>query len=82
MAVSEGLIDFGERSLKPFPDLLEELIDMLAEDGEALGCLTDLARLREITDGGTSADRQRAVHADGNGQAVVKHLIEEFNADL
>ena len=83
--VSEGLIDFGEKAIKPFSDLLEELIEMLAEDAEALGCLTDLARLREIVEGGTSADRQRAVHQDAEadgGVAVVRHLIEEFNADL
>ena len=83
--VSEGLIDFGERRIKPFGDLLEEMIEMLMEDAEALGCLNDLARLRDIVEGGTSSDRQRRIHdsaASAGGAEVVKHLIEEFNADL
>lgn len=84
--VSKGLIDFGERSIRPFDALLDELITMLAEDAEALGCFDDIVRLRDIVAGGTSADRQRAVHASADkgkgGEAVVKHLIEEFHDGL
>jgi carboxylate-amine ligase len=84
----EGLIDFGDRSIKPFATLLDELIGMLAEDAEALGSLEEIATLRGIVRDGTSASRQRRVHADAvaagadPGQAVVRHLIEEFQADL
>ncbi len=86
--VGEGLIDFGDRSVKPMSILMDELMGMLAEDTEALGTMTELARLRQIAEHGTSATRQRRVHAeavakgDDPGQAVVKHLIEEFHADL
>jgi len=86
--ISEGLIDFGERTIRPFDTLLDELIAMLAEDGEALGSLPELAALRDIADNGTSATRQRNVHAqafaDGKdpGMAVVRHLIDEFHTDL
>ncbi|MCL6283068.1 carboxylate-amine ligase [Ruegeria sp. 2012CJ41-6] len=86
--VSEGMIDFGDRSIKQMSLLVDELMGMLAEDAEALGTLGDLARLRRIAEGGTSATRQRRVHAEASargddpGQAVVKHLIEEFHADL
>ena len=85
---SEGLIDFGDRSIKPFATLLDELIDMLAQDAEVLGTIDELAALRSIVRDGTSADRQRRVHADATaagqepGPAVVQHLIEEFHADL
>ena len=86
--ISEGLIDFGERRIKPMSGLLEELAEMLAEDLDVLGTQAEFETLREILDTGTSADRQRAVHlaaTENNqpaGQAVVRHLIEEFHRDL
>ena len=86
--LSEGLIDFGDRSIKPFAKLLEELTGLLAEDAEALGTLEEIASLRRIVEDGTSASRQRRVHAEATargeeaGRAVVAHLIEEFHADL
>jgi len=86
--IGEGLIDFGDRSIKPMTELVDELLGMLSEDAEALGSMTELARLRRIAEGGTSATRQRRVQAEAlsNGEdpgaAVVRHLIEEFHADL
>ncbi|MFC0156336.1 carboxylate-amine ligase, partial [Mameliella alba] len=58
--VSEGLIDFGAAQVVPFPQLVEELMELLQEDAAELKCLTELARAREIAAEGTSADRQRA----------------------
>ena len=86
--ITEGLIDFGDRSIKPFATLLAELQEMLDQDCAALGTRDDLARLHDILAHGTSATRQRRVHADAAaagkdpGRAVVAHLIEEFHADL
>lgn len=85
---SEGLIDFGDRSIKPFATLLDELSGLLTEDAEALGIQSEMANLRSIVRDGTSAARQRRVHAEAEtagkapGPAVVQHLIEEFHADL
>lgn len=86
--VTEGLIDFGERQIKPMTQLMDELTGLLAEDAEALGSLEWIARLRRIAEDGTSSTRQRRVHAEAlargedPGRAVVRHLIEEFHADL
>ena len=86
--VTEGLIDFGERQIKPMVQMVEELTGILAEDADALGTHAEIARLRQIAEGGTSATRQRRVHAEAAargedpGRAVVRHLIEEFHADL
>jgi len=86
-----GLIDFGRGEIVPVPALLEELIALLEEDAEALGCRTELEAARDILRGGTSCERQRAVRdaAEAEGldhdaqmRAVVGHLIEEFHADL
>ena len=89
--VSQGMIDFGAGSVKAFDQLADELIGLLAEDAEALGCLPEVERVQEIVAAGTGADRQRAVRADalekGDGEdaamrAVVRHLVEEFRVGL
>ncbi len=86
--VSAGLIDFGERKIKPMPQLMDEMITLLCEDAEALGTQEEIAALRTLAEQGTSATRQRRVHAEAvakgkdPGRAVVRHLIEEFHADL
>lgn len=88
---AEGLIDFGQRALLPFELLAEELIELLEEDGEALQSLDEIAGIRGILKGGTSAERQRKVfngvlEAGGDKDValrqVVEHLAEEYSADL
>jgi len=89
--LSAGLIDFGAGGVKPFSVLLEELLSLIEEDAVALGCLAEVARVRDILAGGTSAARQRAVFAAGTEAGKDKHaalvgvvdsLIAEFSADL
>ena len=36
--VTEGLIDFGANTIVPFPQLMAELVEMIAEDADALDC--------------------------------------------
>ncbi len=85
--VREGLIDFGRGAVIPFPDLLEELFDLIAPDAEALGCTAELHGARDILAQGTSADRQRRAFAQAieSGatrpealNAVLRHLMEEY----
>lgn len=89
--MTDGLIDFGQREMVPFADLVEELIDMLGEDAEALGCRAELEAARGIASGGNSADRQRAIYKaklqDGADtqdamRAVIANLIDEFQEGL
>ncbi len=88
---SEGLIDFGRREIVPMNDLVTEMIDLIEEDAGVLGCTEAIHGAFRIVEGGTSADRQRAVYdrATDKGEdhhnalcAVVRHLAEEFTADL
>ena len=85
---TEGLIDFGERRVRPMSDLVNELIGMVGEDADALGSMHEIMKLQDIVQHGTSSMRQRRVWAEAEatgqdpGPAVVRHLIEEFNADL
>lgn len=88
---SAGMIDLGAHKIIPFADLMEELIDMVREDADALGCGPDLERVRTAAVGGTSADRQRASYRaavaggashDAAMRAVVAGLVEEFHDGL
>ncbi|MGB3315591.1 MAG: carboxylate-amine ligase [Albidovulum sp.] len=87
--ITGGLIDFGRLELVGFSALMNELIELVAEDADVLGCTAEIETLRTLPD--TSADRQRLVHAnaieageDGASamRAVVRSLIDEFHADL
>ncbi|MEM9901657.1 MAG: carboxylate-amine ligase [Pseudomonadota bacterium] len=89
--VSEGLIDFGARKIVPFAELMEELMDLAAEDAEALGCMPELERIHKVVAEGTSADRQRAAFAEARAsgksaeeamRGVVAGLVEEFHDGL
>lgn len=84
--VKGELVDFGKGVLVPFEDLVEELIELVAPDAEALGCTAEIEHLRTICREGTSADRQLAVYnqavesgADPEEalRAVVHALIED-----
>ena len=89
--VSEGLIDFGRKSIIPCAQAVDELIELIAEDADALDCMAEVAASRDILATGTSADQQRGVFekvkASGASKqealnAVVQHLISDFQADL
>ena len=89
--VQGGMVDFGIGEVVPFPDLLDELLDMVAEDAEILDCVAEIENAREIAQRGTSAHRQLAVYNDAiaNGAStdealmqVVDGLIEETVSGL
>ena len=89
--ISEGLIDFGRREIVPVADLIDEVLELIAEDTDALGSTREVEGARDIIRMGNSADNQRRVHAqavaagkdaDAAMRDVVEHLIEEFHADL
>lgn len=84
--VSGELIDFGRREAVPFRELAEEIIALLRQEAEKLGCLAEVEHVRRIAGEGTSADRQVAVFkqalAKGRSEtdalrSVVDHLIAE-----
>ncbi len=54
----EGLIDLAKGVVVPFDQLLDELLSLVAEDARALGCVTEISRVRDIISRGTSAHRQ------------------------
>jgi carboxylate-amine ligase len=84
--IEQGLVDFGKGAIVPFPELLEELLELTSEDAEFFGCVAEVAHARHIASNGTGADRQlarfEAVKALGGSEqaaliAVVDGIIEE-----
>ncbi len=82
----QGLIDFGCRAVVPFTELLDELIELLHGDAEALGCVAEIESARKILEYGNSAERQRRAYdvalaqrksTDEALKAVVDLLIED-----
>ncbi|MEM1430532.1 MAG: carboxylate-amine ligase [Pseudomonadota bacterium] len=89
--IAEGLIDFGAREIVPFGALMDEMLDLIGEDAEALGCIAELERVHRIVAEGTSSHRQRAGYRaardagadhDGAMRAIVAALIDEFHDGL
>ena len=75
----------------PFPQLAEELIALVGEDAEALGCRREIDHIRTILARGTSAHRQLSTFDEARRagatqrealQAVVDFLIRETAAGL
>jgi carboxylate-amine ligase len=54
----EGLIDLAKGMVVPFEQLLNELLCLVAEDADALGCTEEINSLQHILQRGTSAHRQ------------------------
>ncbi len=89
--IDEGLIDFGKAEIVPFAELLEELIELVREDAEFFGCVSEVEHAREILRRGTSAHKQidvwQQARSSGKTDAealhdVVDMLIEETGHGL
>lgn len=78
--------DFGKQKTVAFPELIDELVELVRPFAEDLGCINEVEHARTIARRGTSADEQLRIYNEalGNGQsdhdaqvAVVDWLIEE-----
>ena len=83
--VEGKLIDFGIPAPVPFADLIEEIIELTAEDAAALGCEKEVQHAREIIRRGTSAERQIACYraateaGDSKKAALIKVVDQVLN---
>ena len=84
--IDQGLVDFGRGAVVGYPELLDEMIELCAEDAEALGCASEVEHARRIVERGTSAHWQLRTYHDAIAggadkhealQAVVDMLVEE-----
>ncbi|HEU4625670.1 MAG TPA: carboxylate-amine ligase [Steroidobacteraceae bacterium] len=83
------LLDMAKGELVDFATLLDELLELVAEDAEALACSREVAHARQILARGTSAHRQIARYESARSRgaserealrSVVDFLIAETAA--
>jgi len=84
--MTEGLVDFGQGEVVPCANLMSELLEMIDEDAEELGCVKEVQHVKTVLKRGTSAERQikcfEAAKAKGMSdedalKAVVDALLKE-----
>lgn len=84
--IDQGLVDFGQGRIVAYPDLLEEMLGIIASDADELGCVEQVQHAHRILERGTSAHWQvetyRKALNDGATneeamRAVVDLLIRE-----
>ncbi|MFT6556515.1 MAG: carboxylate-amine ligase [Sneathiella sp.] len=89
--VEGSLIDLGIPGQVKTSELIEEIIELVREDAEALGCLNEVLHARTILSRGTSAERQLATYhqarKDGMENrkalnAVVDQVLQETTTGL
>jgi carboxylate-amine ligase len=77
----EGLIDFGRGEIVSYPDLMDEIIKLVAEDAAALDCENEINHARTILERGTSAHRQLSTYyavmeETGDSQLAFKKVVD------
>jgi carboxylate-amine ligase len=70
--IDEPLVDYGKRELVPYPELLEEILALVAEDAAHFGCRAEIAHARRIVERGTSAHAQRRLYNEALAEGADK----------
>ena len=80
--IDQGLVDFGRGAVVAYPDLLDEMIELCAEDAEALGCTAEIEHGRRIVERGTSAHWQVRTYHDALARGASEHEALEEIVDM
>jgi carboxylate-amine ligase len=80
------LVDFGKGAKVRYAALIEELLELVREDAERLGCWPEVEAARGIVARGTSAHRQLALYRRliGEGiahEAALKAVVDQLIAE-
>ncbi|WP_112663294.1 carboxylate-amine ligase [Microvirga flavescens] len=65
-----SFVDEASRSAKPVRQVLDEVLALVAEDAQALGCERELDLARWIVARGTSADQQLTLFTEASGRGL------------
>jgi carboxylate-amine ligase len=79
--IGMSFIDQQSMQAKPIAVVLEELLSRIADDAEALGCVTEVMGAREILKRGASADEQLRIYQrarlDGRSrQSALREVVD------
>ena len=81
-----SLVDFGKGTLVPMADLVEEILELVAQDAVELGVRDEVRHARDIVREGTSAHRQLAIYeaalaAGAEEQEALKAVVDGLIED-
>jgi len=83
--IDEGLIDFGKGEIVPWPELIDDMIELVREDAERFDCVDEIEHARHIVRRGTSAHRQLQTYhlarADGVEHQEAMHMVVDMLAE-
>jgi carboxylate-amine ligase len=65
-----SFVDETTRTAKPVGEVLEEVLELVADDARALGCEREVDLARRIIARGTSADQQLTLYTEGRGRGL------------
>lgn len=65
-----SFVDEKTRSAKPLREILDEVLDLIADDAKALGCEREVDLARWIVARGTSADQQLTLYTEALGRGL------------
>jgi glutamate---cysteine ligase / carboxylate-amine ligase len=68
--VGASMIDPAIGETVPFAAHLDGVLDLIADDADALGCQAEVAATRDIARDGTSSDRQARIFAEARKQST------------
>ena len=71
--IDQGLIDFGIGEVKPFRELISEVIDLITEDAQALNCEKEVNHAYKILERGTSAHSQIKIYQSSLEKGLNEH---------
>ena len=80
--IDRGLVDFGKGTVVPFAELLEEILTLVRQDAEHLGCVAEVEHARAILAHGTSAHRQLGTYQEALAKGADQHEALEAVVDM
>jgi carboxylate-amine ligase len=83
--INGELIDFGQQESIPFPELMNQLLELLDDVVDDLGSRKEVEYVHTILQNGTSADRQVATYkangGDNNQKEALKAVVDQVVAE-
>ncbi len=77
--LDEGMVDFGRGEIVSFPELIDELIELVHEDADFFQCIKEVEHARTIIKRGTSAHQQlKAYHEAKDSGATEQEALQQI----
>ena len=73
------MVDFGRGEIVSFPELIDELIELVHEDADFFQCIKEVEHARTIIKRGTSAHQQlKAYHEAKDSGATEQEALQQI----